>query len=125
MRFVGLGAMLLGAMVSVTAAWGAPGDFDPTFGDHGTVHAPFPTQALGYAIARQPDGKLLAAGVVFPTTGPVKLALVRFLAGGTVDASFGHAGVAGSLHTGARSSSGATGGSSSSRRPSPTTPRYS
>lgn len=95
MRSLGLGAVLCGAMVGVTTqAWGAPGDFDLTFGDHGTVRAPFPSQALGQAIARQPDGKLLAAGVVFPTTGPVKLALLRFLANGSLDASFGSGGIA-------------------------------
>jgi uncharacterized delta-60 repeat protein len=94
MRLLGLGAMLCGAMVGVTAAWGAPGDFDLTFGDRGSVRAPFQSQALGQAIARQPDGKLLAAGVVYPAAGSVKLALVRYLADGSLDSSFGSGGVA-------------------------------
>jgi uncharacterized delta-60 repeat protein len=78
----------------VTTAWGAPGDFDLTFGDEGTVRAPFQSKALGQAIARQPDGKLLVAGVVYPTGDQVQLALVRFLANGSLDSSFGSGGVA-------------------------------
>src|SRR5580765_8998697 len=93
MRIVGLGPILCGALLGVTAASAAPGDFDRGFGVVGAVRAPFQTQALGRAIARQPDGKLLAAGVVFASAGP-QIALVRFLPDGSLDTGFGSGGVA-------------------------------
>ncbi len=94
MRYVGLGAALCGAILRVTSAWAAPGDLDAGFGDHGTAHAPFESQALGHALTLEPDGKVLAAGVVFPADRRTSLALVRFHADGTVDSSFGSGGVA-------------------------------
>ncbi|TMA53156.1 MAG: hypothetical protein E6J71_20400 [Deltaproteobacteria bacterium] len=60
----------------------------------GIVRAPFQTRAFGQGIARQPDGKLLAAGVVHPAQGYEQVALVRFQPDGTLDASFGTGGVA-------------------------------
>ena len=58
------------------------------------MRAPFQTRAFGQGIARQPDGKLLAAGVVHPAQGYEQVALVRFQPDGTLDASFGTGGVA-------------------------------
>jgi len=93
MRSVTLGAMLCGAVFGGTAAWGAPGDFDLSFGDRGKARAPFASEALGHAVARQADGKTLAVGVVFPDGGQVQVALLRYRTDGTLDPGFGSGGV--------------------------------
>jgi len=94
MRIVGLGPILCGALLGVTAAVAAPGDFDRGFGVLGVARAPFQSRSLGQAIALQPDGKLVAAGVLRPDGGAVEIALVRFLPDGSVDPGFGSGGVA-------------------------------
>src|SRR5689334_7837484 len=92
MRIVGLGPVLSSVLLGVTVAAAAPGDFDRGFGVAGVVRAPFQTPALGQAIALQPDGKVLAAGILHG--GEVDIALVRFLPDGSLDAGFGSGGVA-------------------------------
>ena len=80
------------------------GGLDPTFGAGGIVttkvgseHPAFGPAA--YALALQPDGKILAAGVAFhQTTSPFRewndFALVRYRVDGSLDPSFGNAGEA-------------------------------
>ncbi len=65
------------------------GALDPAFGTGGkTVATPQPGQtAIPWAVVRQPDGKLVAAGQV---AGDV--ALARYSAGGALDAGFGSGG---------------------------------
>jgi uncharacterized delta-60 repeat protein len=75
---------------------GAPnGALDPTFGTGGTVQlAPF-TNTVGLAIAVQPDGKIVAAGRGFNTTGPNVIAVWRLTEGGALDPTFDTDGTAG------------------------------
>ncbi|MDQ2984348.1 MAG: delta-60 repeat domain-containing protein [Actinomycetota bacterium] len=73
----------------------APGDLDPTFGPSGvgTVTTPIGASAdQAFALARQPDGKLVAAGVSRGVNNN-DFALVRYNADGTPDSSFGTAAV--------------------------------
>jgi uncharacterized delta-60 repeat protein len=75
---------------------GAPnGALDPTFGSGGIVQlAPF-TNTVGLAIAVQPDGKIVAAGRGFNTTGPNVIAVWRLTESGSLDPTFDTDGVAG------------------------------
>jgi uncharacterized delta-60 repeat protein len=75
---------------------GAPnGALDSTFGKEGTVQlAPF-TNTVGLAISVQPDGKIVAAGRGFNTTGPNVIAVWRLTEGGALDPTFDTDGVAG------------------------------
>jgi uncharacterized delta-60 repeat protein len=75
---------------------GAPnGALDSTFGTGGTVQlAPF-TNTVGLAIAVQPDGKIVAAGRGFNTTGPNVIAVWRLTEKGALDPTFDTDGVAG------------------------------
>lgn len=71
------------------------GSLDPGFGDHGKVTTRIGSGALIQAAARQPDGKVVAAGVVgfAANGGPVDFALARYLPDGRLDRSFGDAGI--------------------------------
>jgi len=62
---------------------------DGTFGTAGTALAPFGGAGLGYAIAVQPDGKIVLGGEVFPGTTTAQFAVTRFNANGTLDPTFG------------------------------------
>lgn len=64
------------------------GTLDPSFGAGGIATVSFPNDGgLIFALARQPDGKLVAAGSPGYT-------VARFQSDGTLDASFGSGGVA-------------------------------
>jgi uncharacterized delta-60 repeat protein len=91
----------------VAAGWGRGSDFalarylpdgqlDPTFGSGGKVVTPVPGEdfSTAYALAIQPDGKLIAAGWggTFPISSPV---VVRYTPSGSLDPSFGGGGIAG------------------------------
>lgn len=66
-------------------AHSAAGDLDPSFGDAGVATARFtPASAEALALARQGDGKLVAAGYAGDA-----IAVARFAADGSLDASFG------------------------------------
>lgn len=67
---------------------GAAGSLDESFGDRGLVWLKYPG-GQAFAIAAQADGKLVVAG----GTSPKKHALVRLLADGSLDSSFGTAGL--------------------------------
>src|SRR4051812_3961480 len=76
----------------------AAGQLDTTFGggDGRTLIPSSGTFAQPEAIVRQSDGKLLIVGERLPAgagTGQTKLNLVRLGADGTVDGTFGAAGV--------------------------------
>ncbi|HMI94771.1 MAG TPA: hypothetical protein VK509_25530, partial [Polyangiales bacterium] len=71
----------------------APGSLDPSFGALCLDTSARFTVAGAVRAQLLPDGKLLAAANVIATdTGASELALVRFLASGAVDTSFGSAG---------------------------------
>jgi uncharacterized delta-60 repeat protein len=70
------------------------GPLDPTFGSGGRVTTPFGNDNdYGFAVALQPDGKILLAGTDRGTTatpiGEVNFALARYNSDGSLDPSFG------------------------------------
>ena len=71
------------------------GTRDTTFGVQGKVTTDFPgLAAVPSAVVIQPDGKILVAGGAFPLfTFLGDIALVRYNANGSLDASFGHGGI--------------------------------
>jgi uncharacterized delta-60 repeat protein len=93
---VGIVAMLL-----ASGAWGAQqanavgvaataGDLDPTFGSGGKVTTNFFGSTDGAsAIAMQPDGKIIVAGVSFNPITFDDFALARYNPDGSLDTSFG------------------------------------
>src|SRR5438034_10377539 len=84
--------MLCAALLLLPAGGGAnPGDLDPTFGIGGKVTTGIGTDDYGYAVAIQADGKLVVAG---ETNNGINydVALVRYNANGTLDATFGTGG---------------------------------
>lgn len=98
MAFLGTAALFLACAGS---AWAAPGDLDPTFGGVGKVTTPFSTQpgdgATVYAVAVQPNGKIVAAGAAFRSlqsgaSSGSDFALARYNINGSLDTSFGGAG---------------------------------
>lgn len=66
----------------------ADGSLDPSFGDDGVVTADFGGDAKAYAVAIQPDGRIVAAG-----EADEAIALARFLPDGRLDTSFGSGGL--------------------------------
>src|SRR5262245_23644068 len=90
-----LGQLVLLVLASV--AWGFPGDFDPTFGSGGSVTlALSPGEDEGWAVAVQPDGRILVAGTSFGQG-----ILLRLDAAGNLDPTFGTAGLVYSSISGA------------------------
>jgi uncharacterized delta-60 repeat protein len=65
------------------------GTLDPSFGSDGTVHTDFGSDTLdeAYALALQPDGKIVVAGYSGLSDRSV-FALARYLSNGTLDATF-------------------------------------
>lgn len=63
------------------------------FGTAGRVVTSIGFGAIPYGLVIQPDGKLVAAGHVLPTSMTEALALVRYDADGSLDASFGSGGI--------------------------------
>lgn len=70
---------------------GAPGTLDESFGDGGIVWLKY-TGSSAYAVAVQPDGKLIIGGNTGTGNGG-SFALVRLLADGRPDSTFGSAGL--------------------------------
>jgi uncharacterized delta-60 repeat protein len=76
------------------------GQLDPSFGGDGRVSTPIgsATGDLAASMAIQPDGRILVAGFTAPASStppyPWDVALVRYLADGSLDASFGAGGIA-------------------------------
>lgn len=72
------------------------GSLDPSFGRGGIVTTPIGTSAdIAYAVAVQPDGKLVAAGLRSNTANighNYDIALVRYNANGSLDTTFGTGG---------------------------------
>ena len=72
------------------------GSLDLTFDTDGRVlidlGGPFSDSDEIYAVAVQPDGKIVSAGRAFSTAGSLVFALTRHNANGTLDESFGTAG---------------------------------
>jgi uncharacterized delta-60 repeat protein len=75
------------------ARYTATQELDPTFGDGGVVLTDFrKSYDWAYALALQPDGKIVVAGVSDANESK-DFALARYNADGTLDASFGDGGL--------------------------------
>ena len=73
------------------------GSLDTTFGNGGIVTTNFPQGSYAFALALQPDGKIIAAGTVFVNFNPgdqsnTDFALARYNSNGTPDTTFGNGG---------------------------------
>ena len=82
------------ALLVVGSAKAAPGVLDPSFGaGSGEVTTPIGTSAGADAIVVQPDGKIVAAGGVVQSDSSQDFALARYEPDGTLDPTFGSAGI--------------------------------
>ncbi len=80
------------ALVIVAIAAAAPGALDPSFGSGGkvtTTGSPGVYLNRAFALIRQPDGKLVAAGSSSTPSSRLDFALVRYNANGSLDTTFG------------------------------------
>jgi len=89
---------LIAALVTLVLspnAWSFPGQLDPNFGTGGLTEVDISPGAgeKAMAVARQPDGKYVAAGNVDIPGVDTRLALVRLLYDGTIDTTFGANGI--------------------------------
>jgi len=77
----------------MAARFGSDGALDPTFGTSGVAAVPIGTaQDEAYALAVQPDGKVVLAGWTLKPGTTWDMALARLGADGTLDPSFGTSG---------------------------------
>jgi uncharacterized delta-60 repeat protein len=78
------------------ARYNTNGTLDTSFGTGGIVTTQFSSIAFAYALAIQPDGKIIAAGNITIFTSQINnddFALARYNTNGTLDASFGTGGL--------------------------------
>ena len=84
---------LAGSPVFALARYHANGSLDTGFGDQGKVRTPVgPAVSRGRSVAVQSDGKILLGGSAGEGSAE-DLALVRYLADGSLDPSFGNGGI--------------------------------
>jgi uncharacterized delta-60 repeat protein len=82
----GLALVLASALVAIAA----PGDLDPTFGGDGVVRTDLsPAEDDGFAVAIQPDGKIVVGGVKGNGGPNPRFAIVRYETDGSLDPTFG------------------------------------
>src|SRR4051812_13140589 len=75
-------------LLVLSQAFGAPGDFDVSFGNLGKVTTAISSGSdYGYSVALQSDGKIIVAG-----GSDWRFALARYTPAGALDASFGSGG---------------------------------
>lgn len=79
--------------VFVAARVLANGSPDPTFGNGGIVTIPIGSSAMGYAVALQPDGKIVIGGNATSSNGTALGAVVRLEPNGSLDPSFASGGI--------------------------------
>lgn len=92
---VGYDLGLLGTTSSTIIRYTSAGTLDTAFGGTGIVQTEVnPTLPENlYSVVVQPDGRILAAGWATSASGDGEFTLLRFLADGTPDASFGASGI--------------------------------
>jgi uncharacterized delta-60 repeat protein len=73
--------------------YNADGTLDQTFGASGKVESEIGGDDHLYALAPQPDGKILGVGVAYMPPAGAYLALARYLPDGKLDSTFGSEGV--------------------------------
>ena len=84
--------LLLLNLLGGTAASGAPGEVDPTFGTMGSVSTPIsPFYAFPTVVRVQADGRIVVAGSM--RFAEATAFLMRYNSDGTLDATFGSGGV--------------------------------
>src|SRR5262245_16971161 len=91
-----LAAILFGApFLAAASALAAAGDLDPTFGEDGRVLTEIDhvENSILYHVARQTDGKLVAAGYAEAEGQGAVVGVARYHPNGTLDSSFGTGGV--------------------------------
>jgi uncharacterized delta-60 repeat protein len=74
------------------ARYNPDGTLDTAFGTAGLTLSNFPSDDAAFALAVQPDGKLVVAGSTRPFGGQSDFGLVRFNGDGTLDQTFGTGG---------------------------------
>ena len=80
---------LIALVVAAGPAWPLAGGLDPTFDDDGVVVTPVSDRSTGNDVLVQPDGQIVVVGSSTQPGGlPARPTLVRYLAGGGLDASF-------------------------------------
>jgi uncharacterized delta-60 repeat protein len=90
-KLVAAGIAKVGGVDKIALArYGSDGTPDSGFGTGGTVTTAVGTGVGAFALVRQPDGKLVAAGSA--NSGTVQFALVRYNDDGSVDSGFGTSG---------------------------------
>ncbi len=80
-----------GTQVFLVARVLPSGTLDPGFGRNGVVHIPVGEQAIGDAVAIEPDGRIVVAGSAF--AGRAIAAVARLLPSGANDPAFGAGGL--------------------------------
>ena len=91
-------SLLLAALVVAAPAWGQPGTLDPSFGTGGVVTLQIGSGAWASYVGLQSDGRVIVAGTSLTPGGPSRGFVARFTAGGTLDATYGEAGVTTTAH---------------------------
>jgi uncharacterized delta-60 repeat protein len=90
-RLLGLLATL--SIVLGTVAHAGPGMLDPSFAGDGVTETSIGgAYALGFAVALQPDGRIVVAGEAGPSGPATSYALARYRSDGVLDATFGTGG---------------------------------
>ena len=84
----GLAASMATMLLTASAALGAPGDLDPSFGSGGKQTLDFGATDRGTHVALTPDGQIVVVGST-DATGGGDFAVARFSSNGTPDAGFG------------------------------------
>jgi uncharacterized delta-60 repeat protein len=85
----------VGGASAAVARYRADGTLDTTFGTGGKVTTAIGTSNEVNAMALQPDGKIIVAGIAYlPPTYAASFAVTRYLNDGTLDPSFGSGGTA-------------------------------
>jgi uncharacterized delta-60 repeat protein len=74
------------------ARYNADGSPDTAFGNNGKTLSNFPSDDAAFALAVEPDGKLLTAGTTRPFNAQSDFEVVRFNDDGTLDPTFGSGG---------------------------------
>src|SRR5438552_3780179 len=93
-RMIRVAATLIATLIAAAAASAAPGSLDSTFGAGGKTTTSFGTGSAddaAYALALQPEGKLVAAAVTL-NGFRWDFALVRYNTNGSLDTTFGTGG---------------------------------
>ena len=87
------GLLLLAAVLQPAPGRAFPGGLDASFGTGGTVTTDFGGGETAFALVRQSDGKLVAAGWSADAAGSADFALCRYDAEGKLDPAFGTGGL--------------------------------